>query len=702
MSEASPYKIFISYRRDDSQDSVGHIYDRLKARFGADAIFIDVTSIPVGYVFASYIHHVLEQCRVALIVIGPTWPTIVETRENPYKGQPRLNNPDDYVRIETEQALSLAEVNAAGEPTGRLRLIPVLVQGAHMPEAEQLPERLQRLTKFNSASVKRYPEFDHDIEQLSGVIATWMGIPSPAARTAPEPAPKLPPADPISELLARFLPQLRDARDGQDWPQVARLVALLRRHMPAERIPTEAYAIQGHALLAEHDYAGAKTAWDTVRQRDPLDATALWAAADARIGLGERAEALPLLDDALTLTSDRDQRQVLLLLYASVLDQMASQESEASAQSYWNHLLRCASEGLRLAGEQNPVWLAFKLSALTGLGRTQEALDIARYLTARPETNAAQWLARARLAWKLAGETPTDEVRTSLASASRLFPNDSAVAQAQHDLLVILPPNSFPPRLADLDFTAQKRAGVAFVVPPICPVPAGAFLMGSDPRRDKGAQPDEQPQRSIPVGAFSIARFPVTVAEYACFVEAEHSYQPSNWASQLQKLDHPVVNISWNDAVAYAAWLATTTGQPWRLPTEAEWEKAARWDARAGVARLYPWGDSFDQTRCNTREGGKGGTTAVGSYPTGASPCGAEEMAGNVWERTHSLYKPYPYTGNDGREVEKSTDNRVLRGGSWDFYAGDARASVRFSVRPDDRLNGFGVFGFRLAVPGSA
>jgi len=99
-SQASPYKIFISYRRDDTQDTVGHIYYRLKERFGADAIFMDVDAIPMGYDFASYINFVLRQCRVVLIVMGPSWPSVV-AQNGPYTGQPRLANPEDHVRIET-------------------------------------------------------------------------------------------------------------------------------------------------------------------------------------------------------------------------------------------------------------------------------------------------------------------------------------------------------------------------------------------------------------------------------------------------------------------------------------------------------------------------------------------------------------------------------------------------------------------------
>src|SRR6185437_9365879 len=187
-------------------------------------------------------------------IIGPSWPTIVETRDNPYKGQPRLNNPADNVRIETEQALSLASANETGAPIGDLRLIPLLVQGAQMPGAEQLPESLRPLTRFNSATVRHYPTFDEDIEQLIGVIASWIGGVAPTAPPVVQPPQ---PAAPTNDLVARLLPQIRDAFSAQDWSQVARLAAYLQRNVTADEIPTEVYAMQGRALMAERDFAGA-------------------------------------------------------------------------------------------------------------------------------------------------------------------------------------------------------------------------------------------------------------------------------------------------------------------------------------------------------------------------------------------------------------------------------------------------------------
>jgi formylglycine-generating enzyme required for sulfatase activity len=255
-------------------------------------------------------------------------------------------------------------------------------------------------------------------------------------------------------------------------------------------------------------------------------------------------------------------------------------------------------------------------------------------------------------------------------------------------------PDHFPRRLASQGFVGKTAlvAGkvVEYIVPPLCPVPAGSFLMGSDPKRDKETYGDEQPQHTIMLPAYQVACYPVTVAEYACFVRAGQA-EPPGWQDQLSKLDHPVVSVSWHNSVAYAAWLAERSGQPWRLPTEAEWEKAAR----GSDGRIYPWGDQFDKARCNTNEGGKGGTTPVGSYPGGASPYGALDMAGNVWEWTSTLKREYPYSESDGREDVNSTENRVLRGGSWSGDAGLARAAFRVAIRPD----GFHVGnGFRLEL----
>jgi formylglycine-generating enzyme required for sulfatase activity len=227
-------------------------------------------------------------------------------------------------------------------------------------------------------------------------------------------------------------------------------------------------------------------------------------------------------------------------------------------------------------------------------------------------------------------------------------------------------------------------------------VPAGPFLMGST-KENELAWDDEHPQHTVDIPYdYYMARFPVTNELYNAYVKAKGIKHPvDGWGKEKA---HPVVNISWKDARAYCRWLndllksELPSGLVFRLPTEAEWEKAAR----GTDGREYPWGNQFDKNKCNTSEGGKGNTTAAGMYsPQGDSPYGCADMAGNVWEWTHSLMKKYPYKAGDGREDEKASGRRVLRGGSFSFNG----RNVRCASRGDGVFDGFNNgFGFRVVA----
>lgn len=257
-------------------------------------------------------------------------------------------------------------------------------------------------------------------------------------------------------------------------------------------------------------------------------------------------------------------------------------------------------------------------------------------------------------------------------------------------------PAALPPQLAALGYTGWHAAAGDMILPPVSVVAGGPFWMGD---ASGEGEPAERPAHQVFLATFGITTFPITVAEYACFAGTGHRPPPDmgrvTWSQQFSRLDYPVVNVSWHDAVAYAAWLSTRTGGRWRLPAEAEWEKAARWDAAADVAREYPWGGTFDPERCNTRESALGASTPINTYPNGASPCGAQDMAGNVREWTNTAYAPYPYDGSDGREQTGAPGERVQRGGSWFNFASDARCAFR-DWHPAGEVNP--VVGFRLVL----
>jgi formylglycine-generating enzyme required for sulfatase activity len=229
-------------------------------------------------------------------------------------------------------------------------------------------------------------------------------------------------------------------------------------------------------------------------------------------------------------------------------------------------------------------------------------------------------------------------------------------------------------------------------------IPAGKFMMGSKKKQDKDTMDREFPQHSLELPNYYMARWPVTVAQFKAFVE-DSGYEPRDSRCLNGLANHPVVDVTWQDAIAYCRWLdgrlhelakARLSAKDinnavekrfWSavlegdigvgLPSEAEWEKAAR----GTDGRIYPWGNEFDPDRVNCSNTGIGTRNAVGCFANGKSPYGCEEMGGNVWEWTRSLWgeawlKPefnYPYDPKDGRENLTAPGSvlRVLRGGAF-------------------------------------
>ncbi|PTQ87435.1 SUMF1/EgtB/PvdO family nonheme iron enzyme [Nitrosomonas ureae] len=330
--------------------------------------------------------------------------------------------------------------------------------------------------------------------------------------------------------------------------------------------------------------------------------------------------------------------------------------------------------------------------------------------------------------------------------------------------------------LGDPRFQHQQGPFGAFLLPPMVAIPGGVYAIGSD----EGIDADEAPQHSIPLKPFQLGQFPVTNAEFRCFIDAG-GYQDERWwdtpaaqrwhrgvgtgkarrknlrywrdrfKNESDLLDRvaeeqawpkellrtwqkhcaqtdeafdeilvdlfpdqqftlpefwndpafnapsqPIVGVCWFEARAYCLWLSAQTGQPFRLPSEVEWEAAARGQEN----RCYPWGNTIETTDCNHLETKIRRTTPVGVFPQSDAPvlfhrrqteCTTlSDMAGNVWEWTISRHVSYPYQPDDGREDAQSEDARVLRGGSWRYNPYSVRACARHYDHPDSRGNDIG------------
>ncbi len=274
--------------------------------------------------------------------------------------------------------------------------------------------------------------------------------------------------------------------------------------------------------------------------------------------------------------------------------------------------------------------------------------------------------------------------------AARGIPRPSAVPAAETalDKTQILPPR---PKLSVSIAQGVLRLQIAigqhieFVR-----VSAGAFQMGSNPQTDRDTQPDELPQIQVELSEYWISKYPITVGQYTIFTNATNRVTPFDFP---QKSGHPVVNVSWYDALVFCRWASDLTGKQVHLPSEAEWEKAAR----GADGRLYPWGNTFDAQRLNCAEAKLSGTTPVDGFAAGVSPCGAWDMAGNVWEWVNDWYKADYYAEQVAQNPQGPETGyyKTLRGGAWFSDRAHVRAADRTHFNPE---NQYDYVGFRIAL----
>ncbi|MEQ8756954.1 MAG: SUMF1/EgtB/PvdO family nonheme iron enzyme [Coleofasciculus sp. G1-WW12-02] len=337
---------------------------------------------------------------------------------------------------------------------------------------------------------------------------------------------------------------------------------------------------------------------------------------------------------------------------------------------------------------------------LPSLAEIQDYLDIVRtqvfdYLEIAPLDHQERlWR------WLLQHESQHAETIAFVLQLHRLSANDNTLCQTGRTPRSLVLNNPFEPKG---DKTPDKGQMIE--------IPAGEFEMGSD---GIDAMDNESPCDRVFLNTYWIDRYPVTCQQYRAFIEAG-GYQNHNWwsvegwkwlqdnpvAYPLYWSDepfwdnHPVYGVSWYEAEAYANFVGK------RLPSEAEWEKAASWDSQKGCRSIYPWGDTEPTSYACNYDNRVGHTTPVNAYPQGQSPSGCYDMLGNVWEWTASWFDgykgfvSYPYRGYSQAYFDGK--HRVLRGGSWTTRPWAMRCSFRNWYYPSVRQI---LAGFRCAVDG--
>jgi len=323
----------------------------------------------------------------------------------------------------------------------------------------------------------------------------------------------------------------------------------------------------------------------------------------------------------------------------------------------------------------------------------------------RRAVNALIRLNSTRTLPQLANLAADDDIETRKLAQKAIMPFGEASAVGL--VSVLKKPKILPLARAEIgDLLAElgdPRPGVGLRpdgLPDIawCEVPAGEFIMG--------AGESDNPIRMVTLPAFSIAKYPVTYAQFQAFIDAPDGYRDSQWWVGLHEdglkqqkggpdkqewpiANRPRENVSWYDALAFCRWLSAKLGYAITLPTEEQWERAAR-----GVdGREYPYPGNFDPVKGNTSETRIGQTSAVGIFLEGASPYGVLDMSGNVWEWTVTEYL------NNFRNDTSNNKRRVVRGGSWNFSDVDARAAFRDKLNPISRDYYYGFRGCCDTVP---
>jgi formylglycine-generating enzyme required for sulfatase activity len=620
-------KIFISYRREDSQHQADRLHAALSKRIPKRNIFIDVDNIPVGVDFVQHLDEQVGQCDVLLALIGPDW---LEAK-NPQTGNRRLDDPKDFVRIEIAAALK------RGIPVA-----PVLLDGAPFPPEHKLPEDLKALTRRNGVEVRRMT-FDADAERLV------RGLELTRAATAAKPA------------SARPAPPAGSAGSAS-WIGPAVALGLLV-------LGGGAFAWFGNP----GDWRGlgtqpaATVAADTA---PPVSEPVQVAAADPAPAAPDTASPSPA-----TPTNDPTARSAAVQRIQKSLKTLGQYSGAADGAT--GSATRAAAQAFATVQKIAPPDLA-----------AAPVSEIEAFAT-RAEQAALVWTTQEAAAWRVAKDADTRAPLDAYLRDFPNGPNATAARSRIAALTRPAAPATAP--AVSTPSASSRPTGETFRDCSDCPqmvsIPAGSFMMGS-PASEAGRFDTEGPQRRVTVPAFAAGKFEVTWNEYTACVSAGGCAALT--ADGFGGGTRPVTNVSWSEAVAYTKWLSNKTGQTYRLLSEAEWEYSGRagysgrWSFGENEGSLvsYAWYSSNSGSATHAV-----GTKTANAFGLHDMHGNVWEWVQDCHAGNYSAGQP----SNGSAYTSGSCSNRVIRGGSWNVTTPqDLRSAYRGGNAPTSRYNSLG------------
>jgi formylglycine-generating enzyme required for sulfatase activity len=757
-------KIFISYRRDDSAYAAGRLYDRLSERFGEENIFMDVEGLDPGVDFFEALEKAVSACDVLIALIGKQWLDIKDEY-----GQRRLDNPEDFVRIEISAALDRD-----------IRVIPILVQGARMPGSRDLPPILQHLARLNAFEI-RHDRFNADVDRLARSIEDYCSEDAKREQRAQEIARQ-------EAQIAECLAAAHTALNREDWKTAQsnyRQILKLR--------PTHTAAKRGLQIASKK-----------IGSRPTKEAQRMQAPTDRRSPLRQRMiETLNTLPRGLWYLGGSVGLILVLVLACwgvfKIIDPFPSTETPqpisttpVAKVTTTTDTPRPAAASRTLTATQTPSptnpatldpsktsldWVPLpaaecqdiKVMVAGELGVTDIGLDtnapfkaqewtygegclisvsgtgadFSNYVfmqlknmlentgwTPDPQYGAESGASRMQgfrkdnalmlvsVGWRPSSDancpqdrpildcslTPEQQIYTiTLSVAQNIRPSTATATLTPSDTATPVPTNTpTPTQVLQTEIIDDKGIPMALV-------PAGPFEMGNDAdvafaecqKKSDGCLRSwyeaAEPIHTVILADFYIDQYEVTNEQFATFLNeqgnqaeggttwldagSEDAYihqSGDTWQVDTGYADHPVALVSWYGAQAYCAWRGA------RLPTEAEWEKAARGGLEGA---LYPWGDEYPVSDPGAKNGAHydncEGTVPVGSFaPNGY---GLYDVAGNIWEWVadwfdREYYARSPKSNPTG--PENGYASRVLRGGSWCAQGYNMRVAFRTNSPP--------------------